>query len=105
MKICKYVIIISIIFFSCKSKKTDDFLLSDKFKIKNNDEIYLDANHISENDFKSIYNSIKISDMSLIIDDEKISKDKMLSVFDTINFENYSTEINKKENQIIIKKR
>ncbi|WP_026712788.1 hypothetical protein [Flavobacterium daejeonense] len=81
-----------ILFYSCNVNKN----------IKKNkiEGINLDANFRTNNDLKTIYNSIDTTSTTFIIDKRKIEKSKIRLVLDTLNMQKYSINIDKK-NRII----
>jgi len=84
-------ILTSIFFFtSCQVNK----------KIKKNENlngISLEANHIANNEFKLVYNSLDTISTTLIINKKVIEKSKVKSVLDTIKLQKYRVDVNKEK--------
>lgn len=84
---------IIILFTSCKVNK----------KLEENENfngISLDATHISNNEFKLVYNSIDKISTTLIINKKVIEKSKVKSVLDTIKMQNYRVNVDKEKRTI-----
>jgi len=93
MKKISLLIIVLITLYSCRSNKN----------IKNNDTIdgiSLEANHISNNEFKLIYNSTDTISTTLIVNKTKIEKSKVKSVLDTLKMQNYFVNIDREKRVI-----
>jgi len=93
MKKISLLIIVLITLYSCRSNKN----------IKNNDTIdgiSLEANHISNNEFKLIYNSTDTISTTLIVNKTKIEKSKVKSVLDTLKMQNYFFNIDREKRVI-----
>jgi hypothetical protein len=90
----KKIILLSVLammtFYSCQVNK----------KIKKteiNNAINLDANHIPNNEFKLVYNSIDTISTTLIINKKTIEKSKVKSILDTIKMQNYKINVDKQK--------
>ena len=102
-KVIIYSFLCSYILISCKSNKqvTETNKIE---KIENIEGISLDANHISNNEFKLVYNSIDTISTILIIDKTIIEKSKVRLVMDTIKMQNYTVNVNKDKRTIELTK-
>jgi hypothetical protein len=102
-KVIIYCFLCSYILISCKSNKqvTETNKIE---KIENIEGISLDANHISNNEFKLVYNSIDTISTILIIDKKIIEKSKVRFVMDTIKMQNYRVNVNKDKRTIELSK-
>lgn len=65
----------------------------------------LDANHISNNEFRLVYYSIDTISTTLIINKKIIEKSKVKSVLDTINIQNYKINVDKLKRNIELTKK
>lgn len=102
-KVIIYCFLYSFILISCKSNKK--VAETNKIeKIENIEGISLDANHISNNGFKLIYNSIDTISTILIVDKKVIEKSKVRSVLDTIKMQNYRVNVYKDKKTIELTK-
>jgi len=93
----KKIILLSVLammtFYSCQVNK----------KIKKteiNNAINLDANHIPNNEFKLVFNSIDAISTTLIINKKTIEKSKVKSILDTIKMQNYKINVDKQKRTI-----
>ena len=98
-----YCFFYSFILISCKSNKKVTETNKIK-KIENIESISLDANHVPNNEFKLIYNSIDTISTILIIDKKVIEKSKVRSVLDTIKMQNYRVFVGKDKRTIELTK-
>lgn len=66
-------------------------------KNENLNGISLEANHIANNEFKLVYNSLDTISTTLIINKKVIEKSKVKSVLDTIKLQKYRVDVNKEK--------
>ena len=102
-KVFIYSSLFSFSLFSCRSNK----LIKETNIIDKNSNIEgisLDANHVPDNEFKLVYNSIDTISTILIIDKKVIEKSKVRSVLDTIKIQNYRVNVNKDKRTIELTK-
>lgn len=62
--------------------------------------VNLNANHISNNEFRLVYNSIDTISTTFFINNKIIEKSKVNSVLDTIKMENYNINVDKQKRTI-----
>jgi len=91
-KITIFGFLFLILFNSCNADK--------KIRKNNIEGTNLNASYQTNNDLKSIYNSIDTTSITLIIDKKKIEKSKINLVLETLNKQNYSVNVDR-ENRII----
>ncbi len=62
--------------------------------------VNLNANHILNNEFKLVYNSIDTISTTFFINKKIIEKSKVNSVLDTLKIENYKINVDKQKRTI-----